>query len=261
MDNPQKENGYTSIANELMEALSKYRIPGEQMQCLLFIIRKTYGFNKKWDTISNSQFTKATGLKKSSVCRALNELVSKNIVYKKVNGYIPSYGFNKQYAKWKVLAKKITVSKKVNECLQKSKSEFTKKRPTKETITKETITKDNYSENSEEMSLSLLLFNLIRERDPDYKKPDFQKWSIYIDRMIRLEKRTPEQIEKVIIWCQSDSFWQNNILSTSKLKKQFSQLWLKMPKGDLKYSETTRQNIEVGKKWLERKRQERENAN
>lgn len=142
MISPQKENGYTAIANEIMEALSKYRIPGEQMQCLLFIIRKTYGFNKVWDTISNSQFTKATGLKKSSVCRALNKLINKNIVYKKANSYVPSYSFNKQYKSWIVLAKKITVSKKVNKCLQKSKSELAKKRPTKDTLTKDTLTKE-----------------------------------------------------------------------------------------------------------------------
>lgn len=108
MATPQKENGYTAIANEIMEALANYRIPGEQMQCLLVILRKTYGYNKKWDMISNSQFVKHTGLKKSSVCRAIKELVEKNLVYKNANNYIPSYCFNKNYDRWKVLAKKLT---------------------------------------------------------------------------------------------------------------------------------------------------------
>jgi len=135
MTSPQLEHGYVKIANEIMDALIKYRIPGEQMQCLLFIIRKTYGFNKKWDTISNSQFVEFTGLKKSSVCRAINVLVDKNIVYKKANNYIPSYYFNKRYGSWKVLAKKLTVSKKVNEGV-------TKKRPTKDTLTKDNISED-----------------------------------------------------------------------------------------------------------------------
>lgn len=141
MASPQKEDGYTAIANEIMEALSRYRIPGEQMQCLLFILRKTYGFNKKWDAISNSQFTKATGLDKSSVCRAINGLIDKNIVDKNVNPLIPRYQFNKNYKKWKVLTKKSTVDKKVNDRLQKSQQVLTKKSPTKD-IPKETITKD-----------------------------------------------------------------------------------------------------------------------
>ncbi len=142
MASPQKEDGYTAIANEIMEALSAYRIPGEQVQCLLFILRKTYGFNKKWDSISNSQFVKATGLNKSSVCRALNELVNKNIVDKNVNSSIIRYRFNKNYKTWKVLTKKSTVDKKVNGCLQKSKRVLTKKSTTKDTLTKDTLTKD-----------------------------------------------------------------------------------------------------------------------
>ena len=38
MANPQTENGYTKIANEIMEALAHIRIPGEAMQVLLVIL-------------------------------------------------------------------------------------------------------------------------------------------------------------------------------------------------------------------------------
>ena len=142
MVSPQKENGYTAIANEIMDALIKYRIPGEQRQCLDFIIRKTYGYNKKKDTISNSQFVLATGIKKPAVCRALNGLVDKNIVIKKDNKYIPTYQFNKDYKSWKVLSKKITVIKKDNQVLSK-------KIPTKDIITKDNIGTDfKFNKNS-----------------------------------------------------------------------------------------------------------------
>lgn len=116
MASPQIENGYIKIANELMEAFARYRIPGEQRQVLDVIIRKTYGFGKKWDSISNSQFAKATGLKKPSVSRAIRELLAKNVISKNANRYIPSYRLNKNYEDWKVLAKKITVSNIVNRC-------------------------------------------------------------------------------------------------------------------------------------------------
>jgi phage replication O-like protein O len=79
MANPQKENGYTVIANEILEALMRIRLSGEEWKCLLVILRKTYGWNKKEDKISLSQFVLMTGMKKQSVHRALKKLSSKNI--------------------------------------------------------------------------------------------------------------------------------------------------------------------------------------
>ena len=94
-------------------------------------------------------------------------------------------------------------------------------------ITKEL--NNNYScQNSNEFRLSELLLNLILERKPDFKKPNLQSWSKHIDCMIRLDGRTPECIEAVIRWCQRDSFWQSNILSTAKLREQFDQLEMRM---------------------------------
>lgn len=124
MSSPQLENGYTKIANEILDALIKFRVPGEQMQCLLLILRKTYGFNKKEDVISNSQFVSETGLNKSNVCRAIKHLTLKNIVIKKDNSVVKSdnvvvksdnsgaasYCFNKDYHGWKrILEKKVVV--------------------------------------------------------------------------------------------------------------------------------------------------------
>jgi phage replication O-like protein O len=142
VSNPQKEHGYTAIANEIMEALARIRISGEARQVLDVIFRKTYGFNKKEDSIALSQFVLKTGLKKPSVSRALSKLDKMNIINKKVNEKGNIYRFNKQYDTWKPLTKKIIVNKKVNKRLQKSKSPLTKKLHTKETITKETITKE-----------------------------------------------------------------------------------------------------------------------
>jgi len=46
--------------------------------------------------------------------------------------------------------------------------------------------------------------------------------------MIRIDKRDVSEIGQVIEWCQQDQFWQSNILSTSKLRKQYDQLVIKM---------------------------------
>lgn len=85
----------------------------------------------------------------------------------------------------------------------------------------------NYCQTSEEVRLSELLLSLILERKPDFKKPNLQQWAKHIDWMIRLDRHALAQIEVIIRWCQADGFWQNNILSTEKLRKQFDQLDLK----------------------------------
>ena len=91
---------------------------------------------------------------------------------------------------------------------------------------------------TEALQLACLLFDEIRKRKPDYKKPDLKKWASDIDLMIRRDHRKPERIAAVIRWCQNDSGngepkwrgWQNNILSTRKLREKFDKLDLDMQK-------------------------------
>lgn len=61
------------------------------------------------------------------------------------------------------------------------------------------------------------------------KRPNVtDKWFADIDRLQRIDGYSYEQIERVIRWAQADSFWQANILSPGKLRKQFSQLQIKI---------------------------------
>ena len=117
----------------------------------------------------------------------------------------------------------MTISQKANES-------FPKKLPTIDNIQKTILQKTikTYCQNSDEVRLSELLLNKILERRPTYKKPNIQNWCKDTDKMIRIDKRNPVEIEKIINWCQNDSFWQNNILSMDKLRKQYDQLALKM---------------------------------
>lgn len=163
--NPQKENGYTMIANEIMEALARVRISGEEWQVLSVIFRQTYGYHKKSDWISLSQFVLKTGLPKSSVCRATRKLLSKNVIYKKVNGERAEYGFHKDFSEWNPLTKKSTVDKKVNRHLQKSKSKgLQKSNPQKKgTNTKESTTKESTSSKQKKASRKVA-------PNPDVKK-------------------------------------------------------------------------------------------
>lgn len=111
MASPQLEDGYTSLANEIMEALAKISIPSESRRILDFILRKTYGWHKKEDAIPLTQFEKGTGLRRSHVCRAINRLVEMKLIYKdspkagttqsQGGDYrATTYGFNKDFEIW-----------------------------------------------------------------------------------------------------------------------------------------------------------------
>ena len=72
--------------------------------------------------------------------------------------------------------------------------------------------------------LSLLLVKEIEIQLPTFKTPNMDVWATHINKMRRLDNRTPQQIEFIIKWCQSDGFWQGNILSTKKLREKFDTL-------------------------------------
>lgn len=147
MANPQIEDGHLDLANEIVESLAKIRISGEESQVLWAILRKTYGWHKKEDKISLSQFSRITGLKKQAVHRALFKLSSKKmIVIKKDDSQIRLYSFNKDFDKWEPSSKKITVKKPssilIKAVIKKDDKPSTKMMNTKEK--KETITKEIY---------------------------------------------------------------------------------------------------------------------
>jgi len=102
MASPQCENGYTRIANELMDKLVKARIPGEQIRCLLFVLRKTYGFSRKEAELSYAEIAQATRIKRPNAVRAMRELVSKQIlgVINTDTSNKVTYRFNKNYDLW-----------------------------------------------------------------------------------------------------------------------------------------------------------------
>ena len=52
------------------------------------------------------------------------------------------------------------------------------------------------------------------------------KWISDIDKLIRIDEKTVEQIEAAIRWSQSDSFWSSNIHSPAALRKQYEKMRL-----------------------------------
>lgn len=106
MASPQIENGYTRIANELMEALCKTRVPGEARQVFDVILRKTYGYGKRFDKIALSQLQEATNLNRGNVCRATRTLIAMNMIVRTTDGtHLSTYSVNKNFDTWGIESK------------------------------------------------------------------------------------------------------------------------------------------------------------
>jgi phage replication O-like protein O len=102
--NPQIQNGYTKIANELLEAICRLNISGNEMRILLYIIRRTYGFNRKFSEIPLSDIASAVGMRNEHVSKALKRLSSRKIIELHANkGVKPqTISIVKNYDEWSV---------------------------------------------------------------------------------------------------------------------------------------------------------------
>lgn len=98
----QPENGFVKIHPAILELLATRQLSGREFRCLLFLFRKTYGFQKKEDKISLSQWAEGTGIPRTRVGAVLDNLVNQNVIYRIDNGAKrPScWGFNKHFETW-----------------------------------------------------------------------------------------------------------------------------------------------------------------
>lgn len=103
---PQCENGYTRLANEIIEALMRTNLSAYQSRILWAIWRRTYGYHKTQDWIANRQLVEMTGIKKPHVSRTVSELIMRNMVTQAGN----KVGFNKDYTRWRELPIRVTVT-------------------------------------------------------------------------------------------------------------------------------------------------------
>lgn len=88
--------------------------------------------------------------------------------------------------------------------------------------------KQVYDETSIYFQLAVFFYETIKINDPDFKKPNLQKWSNDIRLMMEIDKRTEDQIRYLIKWVQQDDFEMVNVLCPSKLRKRYDQLVLKV---------------------------------
>lgn len=96
------EDGFTRIANLLLEALALARLNGIQKGICMFIFRRTYGWNRSEDAITLSEFAEACGSSREYISRQLAVLIKKNIICRVAYqpGKTPVYSFVTSIADW-----------------------------------------------------------------------------------------------------------------------------------------------------------------
>lgn len=161
MASPQLENGHTRIANELLDKFCSLGVSGGEFRILLFVVRKTYGFQKKLDRISLSQFEGGTTMSRSHVCLALKSLVLKQVLVKENGGY----KLNKNHDEWVVLRKVPPVLRlgiPSTKASTKSSTKASTHKRNKETNTKEITSTEQSSEHTG------AVINLFKDLNPSY---------------------------------------------------------------------------------------------
>ncbi|MBB6937650.1 replication protein, partial [Escherichia coli] len=154
------DDGYTRIANELLEAVMLAGLTQHQLLVFLAVMRKTYGFNKRLDWVSNEQLSELTGILPHKCSAAKSVLVKRGILIQSGR----NIGINNVVSEWstlpesgkknKVYLKEVNLPESGKKSLPKSgKGVYPNQVNTKDKLTKDNIkpfSSENYGESSDQ---------------------------------------------------------------------------------------------------------------
>lgn len=216
MANPQKENGYTAIANEILEQIVRVNLNGTQFRIVMTIWRYTYGFRRKQHDMSISHLASLIGAARSQVDRELDSLIDMKII--NINGTgkrgTRILSFNKNYSEW-------IVKKEVKPVKKSKQVEMPK-------------TKKKYDEDNTYYKMALYFHEKVakvaKEAGIEHliKKSNLQTWADDMRKLIEIDKIDKRLAKEVMDWVVTDDFWKTNVLSARKLREKFAELAIKM---------------------------------
>lgn len=90
------DDGYTRLANELLDAAMCSGLPETELCILMAVWRKTYGYNKKMDWISNEQLEEMIKKHHTHCSTAKNNLIRKKVLIQEGR----RIGMNKNVSEW-----------------------------------------------------------------------------------------------------------------------------------------------------------------
>jgi len=105
MASPQKEKGFTPIANEILDETCRYKFNGAQLRIIIKIWRLTYGYSRKDHDFSITFLSQVTGLSESAVKKELRFLINSQVLVvtkDATRSKSRMLSFEKDYEKWTV---------------------------------------------------------------------------------------------------------------------------------------------------------------
>ena len=245
MANSQPTDGHIRLPHNITEAIMLRDFSKRQRKILDLILRLSWGCaGKLTATIPHQKDFECVGVHEGHVKKELERLIESKVIKRERN----EYSFINDSDLWQVNRNKPYQPEKLTELVSINLHELTK--TGSENLPKQEVSpyrnskihtsdlaspKESIKENI--YNTSFLLARKLQEfilRNNPKAKPktpeELTKWADDFRKMIEIDKRTPEDIDNVLKFSQDDSFWQTNILSAEKLRKQFDQLYIKMGK-------------------------------
>lgn len=215
------DDGFTRIANELLEAVMRAGLSQHQLLVFMAVMRKTYGFNKKSDWVSNEQLSELTGILPHKCSAAKSVLVKRGILTQ--TGRV--IGINKTVSEWSSLpvkgTEKKTYLKKVTlpESGKKSLPESGNAYYPNQVNTKDKHTKDNKDNiNNPPKSPRAVSFDALAVQLPDWLSAEI--WSSWVAYRRDLKKpiksqQTVTQAINLLDRCRLNGYTPDEIINQS----------------------------------------------
>lgn len=227
MANPQCENGYTRLANELFEAALQL----EHVEWKVFggIVRMTYGYNRKEAEISVSQLAELCAMSERRVYSTLARLVARRVLYVRKNGPRPmTIGIEKDYEQWegrpaisgKSLEKRPATSGKSRPATSgKSKASYHyDERQKRKTVPR--------TPSEEALKVARGYHERVRALYPALTKTMNEKTDIegalVLEELVRIDGHDWEEVKRTLRWALTDAFWSKNLRSLAGARKKAS---------------------------------------
>lgn len=115
MANPQLEDGYTRIANELLEALISFKCNPSVKDFVFCIIRETYGYQEKEREISIERIAELLNVSHRRAYKIRSIAVQSGIIFHSKN----RYSIQKDYSLWKHIKSDISEQRGSHEIEQR----------------------------------------------------------------------------------------------------------------------------------------------
>ena len=124
-----------------------------------------------------------------------------------------------------------------DKCPDKSPPEYRER--DKNILSSQTRKKRVYDPASNYYQLAERLFKQICQNQ-EIKEPNLQRWADDIRKMIEIDKRTEDQVSRMIDWSQKHVFWSANILSARKLREKYDTM---AAQANREYKQTHQQSV------------------